>query len=212
METLTISVRKREHVGSRATRDLRREEMIPAVLYGHGEESLAIALPYRTLQDALKRNVHILYLDFGGDSQPAIIKHLQWDTFGQVMLHADLLRVRLEEEVSVNVPLKPKGRAKGVDAGGILSIGRSEMAICCKPTEIPDFIEFDVSALEIGHSLQIKDLTLPPGAKLDDEPDQVVASVSARVVEAPAAAAPAEGAEGEAPAEGAEEKEKKEEG
>jgi len=199
METLTISVRKRDNVGSRATRSLRREDMIPAVLYGHGEESVAVALPLRTLEDALKRNVHVLFLDFGGDTQPAIIKSLQWDTFGLRMLHADLLRVRLEEEVSVNVPLKSKGRAKGVEAGGILAISRSEMAIRCLPTQIPDFIEFDVSGLEIGASLQIKDIPLPEGAKLDDEPDQVVATVTARVAEAPAAAAaPEAAAEGEA--------------
>lgn len=205
METLTISVQKRDTVGTRATNALRKKGLIPAVLYGHGKESIAITLPVEVMNDCLKRNVRVMNLDLGGINDSAIIKDLQWDTFGYDLLHVDLMRVRMDEEVSMVVQLVSTGRAKGLDEDGVLDIIRNELTVKCLPSQIPESIEFDVSDLGVGDSLHIRDLVLPEGVVLDDDPDYTVASVTARVEVVEEVAEPAEGEEGEegaAPAEG----------
>lgn len=208
METLTVPVKKREGVGTRSTIALRSEGFIPAVIYGQGGESVAIALPLEIVQDCLKRNIRILTLDLAGTQDAAMIKDLQWDSLGDHLLHVDFLRVRMDEEVSMSISLVPTGRAKGIEEGGILDISRNEITVKCLPTQIPDAIEFDVSDLAVGDSLSINDIVLPEGVTLDDDPDQNVASITARVeVEEEAPAEGEEGeegeaAEGDAPAEG----------
>ncbi|MBU0754559.1 MAG: 50S ribosomal protein L25, partial [Planctomycetes bacterium] len=146
-------------------------------------ESVAIALPFETIVDCLKRNIRILNLDLAGTQDPAIIKDLQWDGYGDNLMHVDLMRVRMDEEVSMSVSLASTGRAKGIDKGGILTISRNEVTLKCLPSKIPDVIEFDVSDLGVGDSLSIKDLILPEGVTLDDDPEQNVASVTARIAD-----------------------------
>jgi large subunit ribosomal protein L25 len=183
METLTVSVKKRNNVGTRATDQLRKEGMLPAVLYGHGEENIAFSLPYTTMEDCMRRNIRILKLDFGKKSDQVLIKDLQWDTFGNSLLHVDFMRVRMDEVVSMVVGVSSTGRAKGIDEGGSLDIGRNEITVKCLPTNIPDTLEFDVSDLGVGDVLHVKNLTLPEGVELDDDPEAVLASVTARVAE-----------------------------
>jgi large subunit ribosomal protein L25 len=202
METVTLSVKKRDKTGSRPTKVLRDQGMVPAVLYGHGEESVAFAIPLKTMEDCLKKNIRIMKLDFGDASDQALIKDFQWDTFGEDLLHIDLIRVRMDEVVSMSVSLESEGRAKGVEEGGILDMPRSSITVKCVPTNIPDVLVFNVSDLGIGDSLHIKDIVLPEGVELDDDPDQVVAAVAARVEIVEEEAEPVEGEEGEAPEEG----------
>jgi large subunit ribosomal protein L25 len=202
METLTVSVKKRDNVGTKATNQLRKEGLLPAVLYGHGEENVAFSMPYTTMEECIRRNIRILKLDFGDKSDQVLIKDLQWDTFGYSVLHVDFMRVRMDEVVSMVVAVSSTGRAKGIDEGGILDINRNEITVKCLPTNIPDVIEFDVSELGVGDVMHVRDLVLPEGVELDDDPEAALASVTARVaevVEEPAAEG--EGEEGEAPGE-----------
>lgn len=202
METVTIPVTKRDKVGSRPTKVLRNQGMVPAVLYGHGEESVSFAIPLKTMEDCLKKNIRIMKLDFGDASDQALIKDFQWDTFGEDLLHVDLIRVRMDEVVSMSVNLESEGRAKGVDEGGILDMQRSSITVKCVPMNIPDVLVINVSELDIGDSLHIKDIALPEGVELDDDPDQVIVAVAARVEIVEEEAEPVEGEEGEEPADG----------
>ena len=120
--------------------------------------------------------------------------------------------MRMDEVVSMAVALESTGRAKGVEEGGILEIQRTEINIQCLPGQIPSAITFDVSELNLHESIHIKDIQLPEGVTIDDDPEQVVASIVAKVEVPVEEEAPAEGEEGEVPEEGAEpaEGEKKE--
>lgn len=199
METVSLSVRKRDKAGTRASEALRKTGFIPAILYGHGEENISLALPMDELEVHLRHNVRILKLEYGDGSDQAMIKELHWDSLGDYLLHVDLLRVRMDEVVSMSVLLESKGRAKGIEEGGLLEVQRTDIHVKCLPGNIPDVIIYDVTELDLNESLHVKDITLPEGVELDDDPDQVVVSVTARVEVAEEAEAPAEGEEAEAP-------------
>jgi large subunit ribosomal protein L25 len=211
METTTIPVQRREKVGRRAAQHLRKEGYVLGVLYGHGEENIPLAMPLKTIEHSLKMNVRIIQLDFGDDTVQALIKDIQWDSLGDRLLHVDLLRVRMDEEVSMSIPLESQGRAKGIEEGGLLEVQRSELQIKCLPTKVPSTIIYDVSDLGVGESIHIKDIPLPDGVTLDEDPDQVVVSLVVKVeAPPPEEEAPAEGEEGEAPPEEGEQAEEKE--
>lgn len=183
METLNISVKKRDTVGSRASKALRMEGYVPAVMYGHGGESVALAMPLKSVEKCLKNTIRIMKIDLEGETQQALMKDLQWDTYGQEILHVDLMRVRMDEVISMSIALQSKGRAKGIEEGGVLELSQNSVTVKCLPTRIPEFIEYDVSDLGIGDSLFYKDLVFPEGVELDDNPDNVVVSITTRVEE-----------------------------
>jgi len=181
MEKVTIPVKIRENSGSRSSRALRREGYVPGVIYGHGEKTIAFTIPLKTLEDQIRHNVRVITLDFGEFKDQAIIKGLQMDSFGDDILHIDLLRVRMDEVISMRVSLESSGRAKGLDEGGILQTQRPDVLLKCRPDQIPDSIIYDVSDLVVGQSLSLKDLVLPEGVILDDDPEQTIVILTSRI-------------------------------
>jgi large subunit ribosomal protein L25 len=209
-ERTKLIVSKREHIGSRETRRLRQEGLVPGVLYGNGEP-VAIAVAERELRRALTGagGLHsILDVEIDGESKthPSILKDYQVNKVRGGVTHVDLHEVRLDQTIhaSVTVHLMGGERAPGVKEGGVLSQPLRELNVEALPLEVPEHIELDVSGLSIGDSLRVGDVVVPDGVKLLDDPDTVLASVTAptRAIEAEVEEA-AEGAEGEAP-EGAE--------
>jgi large subunit ribosomal protein L25 len=212
MEAETIAAKRRDQVGSHDSKNLRKEGYLPAVLYGHGEESIPLAVQLSVLEYCLKRNVRVLKIDMGDAVDQAMVKDAQWDALGDRLLHIDLLRVRMDEVVSMNVRIEPVGRAKGVEEGGILETQRTEVQVSCLPSNIPEVIQFDVSGLGLNESVHAKDLELPEGVTLEEEPDQVLVSIVTKVeaVEEEAPAEEVEEGEEEAKEASAEGEEKKE--
>ncbi len=225
-----LTVELRESAGKGVARKLRAGGRIPAIFYGKREGSVPIALDPRTLRDLLAKsdagmNTLInLHVEGGGalEGKTVLIKELQRDPVRGQYLHADLYAVDLEQTIEVSVPIHVTGRPAGVELGGILDHALREVELKCLPLAIPKEIELDVSALEIGDSLHVRDIELPEGVTLRSDPDlPVVSIVSPSVSEEPTPseevaegedAAPAEGEvpeEGEAPAEKAEGDEKK---
>jgi large subunit ribosomal protein L25 len=138
-----------------------------------------------------------------------LVRELQRDPVKGDYLHADLLAIDLQQRIDVEVPIHVTGKARGVEFGGILDHSLRELEIFCLPTAIPKEILADVTELDVGDSLHVRDLPLPPGVELRSNPDLSVVSVvlpAAEVVETPAEAAPAEG-EAAAPAAEGEDKE-----
>jgi len=215
MEMLQIAVKKRDSAGTRATRKLRGKGYLPAVIYGHGDESLSVALPESEMRIFFRQKVRILDLDVEGKAERAIVKNIQYDPLGRSIIHLDLLRIRLDEVISVSVPVKIVGVAKGVEEGGIQEILRNDIQVKCLPTQIPEAIEVNVSGLGVQESLHMKDLKLPEGVELEEDPDYAVVSIVVRAKEVepePAEVEEAEeveGAEGEESKEGDEPKDKK---
>lgn len=210
MDAVTITANKREQVGSRASSSLRKEGFVPAVLYGHGEKSVHLAVPLKTLENTLRDNIRVMQVDVGGELDQVMVKDVQWDALGDQLLHIDLLRVRMDEVVSMTVSIEATGRAQGVEEGGILEMQRSEIRVQCLPGNIPAVIKFDVTELGLNESLHLSDLELPEGVTLDDDPEQVLISVVSRVEIAEEEAPVVEGDEAEVPGDKAEDEDQKE--
>jgi large subunit ribosomal protein L25 len=199
-----LEVRKREQVGSRHARRLRKQGIIPGVLYGRGEP-VAIAVAERDLRAALTgpSGLHAV-LDVvvdGGDAHASILKDYQLDPLRGRVTHVDLQEVRLDQEITTTVSVVLVGESPGDKAGGVLSQPTTEVTISAKPLDVPEHVEADVSSLEIGGTLRLGDLTPPSGVTFVDDPELVIATVTAptREVEPEeeleAAAAPAASAE-----------------
>ena len=225
MADVALDVEIRSDKGKGAARKLRAAGKIPGVCYGRGQAPQSVSLDPRSLErliasSATGINTLIdLRVTGGGDyhGRVVLVKDLQRDPVSARALHADFFAVDLEQAIEVSVPIHMTGAAPGVTNGGILDHALRELQIECLPRAIPDQILVDVSQLEIGMSLHVRDLVLPEGVKLISDPDLSVVSVvvpAALEEETAAAAAPAEGeavpAEGEAAAEAAEGAEAKE--
>ena len=207
-------VAQRDRTGSRETRRLRREGLVPGVLYGNGDP-VAISVAVRELRRALtgEGGLHAILdveIDGAGKTHPSILKDYQVDKIRGGVTHVDLQEVRLDQTIhaSVTVQLVGGEDAPGVREGGVLQQQLRELSVEALPLEVPPAIELDVSGLAIGEALRVSDVTVPEGVKLLDDPETVLASVTAptRAIEVEAAEGEeaAEAAEGEAPAAAAE--------
>jgi large subunit ribosomal protein L25 len=211
-ERTKLNVEPRERVGSREARRLRREGLVPGVLYGRGEP-VAICVPERELRRALtgEGGLHaILDVEIGGtdESHASILKEYQLDPVRGGVTHVDLQEVRLDQPIhaAVAVQLSGADAAPGVREGGVLSQPLRELNVQALPLEVPEHLEVDVSGMLTGDTLRVSDVVAPDGVTLLDDPESVVATVTAptRVVEPEVVLEEGEGelAEGEEPAEG----------
>jgi large subunit ribosomal protein L25 len=195
-QAIRLSTEKRAAIGKNAVKQLRKKGLVPGVIYGHGQAPAAIAVAEKALSDALKHHAHFMELDCEGKIETALLQDLQYDVFGQHVVHADFLRVDIDEPVDVVIGVEFVGHPKGASAGGILQRIMDEIKVRCAPRVIPDVITVDVSALDVHQQLLMKDLKLPEGVKLMEDADKAIcAIVTQKVVEA----APAAAAEGAVP-------------
>ena len=167
-----INATARTDGGKGASRRLRRTGLVPGIVYGGGEEPLAISAEHHVLAHDLQNEAfysHILNLKLGGKTQQVILKDLQRHPAKPFLLHFDLLRVSAKEAIRVNVPLHFKGEevAPGVKTGGgHLMTQMNEVEVSCLPADLPEFIEVDVSAMELGDHLHLSHLELPAGVEI----------------------------------------------
>lgn len=173
---------------------MRRAGTIPAVLYGHKEESVSLAVPGDQLAAALRHHSRVVQLA-GDVNEQALIRELQWDTFGAVVLHVDFTRVSADERVEVTVAIELRGEAPGTKEGGVVSHQLHEVEIECPAIAIPDALQVNINHLGLDQEIRLRDLTLPEGVKLLADEDSVVVEchVPAAIdLEAPSEAAPGE--------------------
>jgi large subunit ribosomal protein L25 len=223
-----LGVELREGRGKGVARKLRAAGRIPGICYRRNAESIAVSLDPREL-DLVLRNASagintLLDLKVAGggdfDGRQVLVKELQRDPISGAYLHADLYAVDLKQTIHVSIPIQIKGSAIGVTlGGGILDHATRELDVECLPNAIPEEFAVDVSQLEIGDSIHVRDLGVPEGVEILNDPDVPIVSVVAPAVveeEAPAeeeleaegeeGALDAEGEAGAAPAESAEKK------
>jgi len=176
-----LTAERRERTGTRYAQRLRREAKMPAVLYGHGETPDHLALHAEPVQDALEDGAHLLELKFDGKKQTCLIKDIQFDYLGDTLIHIDLTRIDMTEEVTVSVPLVFEGEdeAPGLQQeGALLQHPTTDLDVTCLANAIPEEIRVDLSKMEIGDSITVADLKLPEGVTTDTEPDTTVATIS----------------------------------
>jgi large subunit ribosomal protein L25 len=184
-ERTKLTVRTRETLGSRETRRLRKQGVIPGVLYGRNEP-VAIAVDERELRRALtgKAGLHSILdveIDGTGSSHASILKDYQLDKVRGGVTHVDLQEVHLDRPIhaSVTVHLVGGEDAPGVREGGVLSQPLRELNVEALPLEVPEHIDLDVSHMEMGDTLRLADITIPEGVTLLDDLETVAATVTA---------------------------------
>lgn len=194
----TLTVRRRDGLGSRRSRRLRHQGVVPGIVYGQNAEPLPVSIDSRELIKLLhaKTGEHALITlrlaDGGAWEKPALMHAVQHHPVDGHILHVDFHTIVLTERLRVRVPVVLKGEAVGVkQEGGILEHFLRDVEVECLPTEIPAHVEFDVSSLKIGDTIHVRDLAPPKNAKITSEPDGVIASVQTPKVEKPEEAAAA---------------------
>ncbi|WP_153558965.1 50S ribosomal protein L25 [Roseimaritima sediminicola] len=180
-----LHVEKREQMGSAATTRIRRSGRVPAVLYGHGKDNEHLSIS-RSEVDALIRH-HGRAVELQGSvTDTAMVNDVQWDALGIEVLHLDLLRVNLKEEVEVAVAIRLVGEAAGTREGGILIENLHEIEIRCAAGSIPESLDLNVSELQLDQHAVAGDVELPSGVELITDPETVVARVETPREEVPA--------------------------
>ena len=177
MEMQQLQVKIKKDTGSLNARKNRESGLIPAILYGHKQESMMFLLNEKEFSTALSTEAKMVNLKWDGSEEIALIKDVQFDTFGRKILHVDFVRIALTEKVTTHVPVVLYGTSQGVKEGGILDHALKEVEIECLPTEIPKNIRINISELAIGKTVHISDLELPANAKVLGNPDAIVVSV-----------------------------------
>lgn len=181
METVVLEAALREETGTNAVRRLRREGRVPGILYGLGRDNVRLTLKDVSIKSLLHSMARMVNLKWDDKTEAALIKDIQYDTFGKEVLHVDFVRVDLHTRVVIHVPIELYGHPIGVKEGGVLDHQLKEAEIECMPTAIPEKIRVNVSELGVGHSILAKDIVVPAEATMKSPPDTVVASI--RMVE-----------------------------
>jgi large subunit ribosomal protein L25 len=184
-ERTKLAVTKREHLGSRETRRLRKQGIVPGVLYGRSEP-IALAVEARELRRALtgKAGLHSILdveIDGTGSSHASILKEYQLDKVRGGVTHVDLQEVRLDRPIHASVAVQLIGGedAPGVREGGVLSQPLRELNVEALPLEVPEHLELDVSQMAMGDTLRLADIKVPDGVTLLDDLETVAATVTA---------------------------------
>ncbi len=193
MEQTELEVFLRTEKGKGAAHRLRREGKIPAVLYGRKMETFHLAVQPEDLKKILTsgaRENTLIGLKVSGPGkdkvgkQVVMLKDLQVHPLSRSYLHADFYAVAMDEKIEVEIPIRLTGKAEGTKVGGILAQAMRELRIRCLPTEIPEFIELDVSALNIGDSLHVRDVAQSDKFEIVADPNLTLASVTPPISEA----------------------------
>lgn len=181
-QTTALSVQRRDAAGSRAARRLRRTGQVPGVVYGGGEEPIAFQVDARLLRQTLAHAGAVLELSIdGGGTAPVVVKEVARHPVNGETVHLDLMRVRLDQAIHATVVLELVGAedAPGVKEGGVLEQVTRELNIEALPGDIPDTVQHDVSELQIGDTITLESVVPPRGVTLLDDPETVVATVTA---------------------------------
>ena len=187
-ERVKLLVQNRAVLGSAESRRLRRQGLIPGVLYGR-EQPVAISIPERDLRAALTgaggANAVLDVVVDTGKAHASVLKEYQLDRVRGTITHVDLQEVRLDQPIHATVPLHLTGEAAGAKEGGVLNQVVTEITVEALPMEVPAAVEFDVSAVHIGESAHLSQIALPEGVTLVDDGEAVFVSVTQPTREEP---------------------------
>ena len=199
MKSITIKGSERESVGKAATRTLRNAGMVPCVLYG-GDQPVhftAEEIAFKNL--VYTPNVHTVVIELAGGTQNAILQDIQFHPVSDKILHIDFYRLQDDKEITMEVPVKVTGTSPGVLAGGVLRVNQRKLKVRALPANLPDFVEANISELEMGNKLYITKIETNNFKMLNPENTVVAqvrisrAAMKAAQEAAKAAKAPAKG-------------------
>lgn len=182
MATVSLNAKPRTETGKGVARKLRAAGEVPGVIYGHSRDPQALtvnAREFNRLAERVRITSTVIELALDGKVAKTLIRELQRDPLNRQTLHIDFQELVAGEKVNVNVPLRFVGTPEGVKTGGgILEEIVHSVEVRVDPSNIPDHIDVDVTSLTIGHGLHVRDLKLPEGVEVLDDPDNTVATVT----------------------------------
>ena len=174
-EKLNVDIRK-EH-GTSAARRTRLQNKVPAVVYHSGIEATPLSVDKISLNKALKTGQMIFEVNVEDKNQFVLVKEIQYHPVTDEIIHVDFQKVKEDEKISLEVAVKSSGEAQGVKLGGLLVQMLNSVTIKCKPAEIPEFLEIDVTDMEMNTNLFVKDITLPTDVEMLTAEEIAVVSV-----------------------------------
>jgi large subunit ribosomal protein L25 len=212
MEQLALTAHQRKEHGKGAVRKLRMKNQMPAVFYGPKAEPVSLTVDIRDLEKIMRQttseNIFLqlqIESDGGSEKRTVILKELQVHPLSRRFYHADFYEIPMDKELGFQIPIHFVGTPAGAVMGGVLEQTLREISVTCLPTKLVDRIDVDVSGLDIGGSLHVRDIPLPEGIKTTQDVNQTIAVLAVPVVKAAAAegeeAKEGEEAAPEAPAE-----------
>jgi large subunit ribosomal protein L25 len=183
LEILELTATKRTSAGNSPSRALRREGNIPAVLYGPGSESVSLSISSLDLERALKMTsasqiiFNMTVQNAQSGSRTAMIKELQIHPMSRKFIHVDFYEISKDRKITVNVPVAVKGKSKGIEDGGMLQIIEREIEVLCLPFEVPESIQIDITDLEIGDSIHVKDLKIDGNLEIPADTNYTILTI-----------------------------------
>lgn len=193
MEKVILKAEVREGSGKRIAKDLRKKDTIPAVVYKGGKDALKLQVSVREFEQVLRTKagenvivtLKIAQSDKNAKDKTVLIKEIQREPIKNRILHVDFNEISLTETLKINVPLSARGEPEGKKDGGTLEHVMWELQVECLPTNIPEKIEVDVSAMKIGDSIYVKSISSPEGVKILNDPELIAMIVKPPKVEVP---------------------------
>ena len=203
MEKIELQGNLRTETGKGSARQLRRDGLIPGIVYGN-KENIMVSINHKEiaglLQKAKANTIFNLKIEKNKD-RTVVIKELQKKVIHKGFLHVDLLEISMDKKLKISVPIEESGTAIGIKMGGILTHTLREIKVECLPTNIPQSINIDVSNLDVGQTMHIRDIETPEGVTILNNSDETVCAVSLAEAEKSKETVEAEAAEVAATAE-----------
>tara|TARA_B100001123_G_scaffold417663_2_gene520703 strand:- start:791 stop:1474 length:684 start_codon:yes stop_codon:yes gene_type:complete len=174
-----IEVQKRELSNKKSfVKELRKQDNIPGIYYSHdSKESIPFTIDKKILHEALKADTQVYKITVGGKDRDVIIKSVQYHPVSDQMVHIDLYGVKMDQKVTVKVPITLTGQAEGIRSGGILNQTLTDLEVSCLPSNIPQNIEVDITDLDIGDSIRLEQVPVSEGVDLVGDLDLLIASI-----------------------------------
>jgi large subunit ribosomal protein L25 len=201
MKTAQIKGEPRQTGGKHANERLRNRGMLPAIVYGHQEAPVTIALSLHDTEIALAQTAHLVEVEIDGKAEQYLIKDVQYDHLQKDPIHLDLVRISVDERVQVNVAVELRGTPAGAKEGGVLTQNLNEIECECLAIDIPERLRIKVDHLNIGDSVHVRDLVVPENVTILTDPEEAIASLTPprELPEAEEEVVAEEGAEGAEP-------------
>jgi large subunit ribosomal protein L25 len=169
MSEITLNCSPREHTGTQNVKRLRREGKIPGIYYFHGQQSIPFQLEKKEFTNLKSHESGLITVILNGEQKKCVIREIQFDPISHFPLHIDLMGISMTEKIHVTVPIHFVGTPVGVKNGGILQQVVRDLEIECFPSDLPEHIEVDVSHLDIGHSIAVREIQAEKFKILVDE-------------------------------------------
>lgn len=177
MANYQLTVEERTQTGKSYARKLRAQEIIPAVIYGSGKPSLTIEVGVRDVEKALAAHGSLIDLNLGGTTKTVLVKDMHRDPVRGTLQHLDFHEVDLTKKLETTVPLRMAGEDRRPNDGGVVQVLHWEVGVLCLPTDIPEFINVDVSEIPLEGTISVGELELPTGVEILLDDDEAVVKV-----------------------------------